>query len=198
MKKALLGGIVILIIIFGAAPLGAHPHVFIDYRANFVFDQKGLRGMKLKWTFDEFYSNSLLQDYDQKHDRILRVPEVKRLEKEAFAAIAKCNYFCDLRLNQKVFVIRSVTDFFATVEHNQLVYVFFIPCPIMAKRVDQELRLALYDSTYYISIALKNPKPVSFTNPAKLCCVLTIDEFSGDLPAALQTMPEEIIVKFRK
>jgi ABC-type uncharacterized transport system substrate-binding protein len=198
MRKIFWSGIILVIILFNTMPLFAHPHVFIDYQANFIFNQKGLSGVKLKWIFDEFYSASLLRDYDQKHDKSLSVSEVKRLQKEAFAAIANYNYFCDLRLNKKVFVIRSITDFNAAVENNRLIYVFFIPCQIIAKQNGQEIRLALYDSTYYISIALKNVNAVSITNPAKLRCALAIDEFSGELPEALQTMPEEIIIKFQK
>jgi ABC-type uncharacterized transport system substrate-binding protein len=67
-----------------------------------------------------------------------------------------------------------------------------------AKEDIQVLRLALYDSTYYISISLKNSDPVSITNPAKIYCTMAIDEFSGEIPEALQTMPEEIIIKFKK
>jgi ABC-type uncharacterized transport system substrate-binding protein len=134
MRKIFWSGIILVIILFNTMPLFAHPHVFIDYQANFIFNQKGLSGVKLKWIFDEFYSASLLRDYDQKHDKSLSVSEVKRLQKEAFAAIANYNYFCDLRLNKKVFVIRSITDFNAAVENNRLIYVFFIPCQIIAKQ----------------------------------------------------------------
>jgi ABC-type uncharacterized transport system substrate-binding protein len=134
MRKIFWSGIILVIILFNTMPLFAHPHVFIDYQANFIFNQKGLSGVKLKWIFDEFYSASSLRDYDQKHDKSLSVSEVKRLQKEAFAAIANYNYFCDLRLNKKVFVIRSITDFNAAVENNRLIYVFFIPCQIIAKQ----------------------------------------------------------------
>jgi ABC-type uncharacterized transport system substrate-binding protein len=135
MRKIFWSGIILVIILFNTMPLFAHPHVFIDYQANFIFNQKGLSGVKLKWIFDEFYSASSLRDYDQKHDKSLSVSEVKRLQKEAFAAIANYNYFCDLRLNKKVFVIRSITDFNAAVENNRLIYVFFIPCQIIAKQI---------------------------------------------------------------
>jgi ABC-type uncharacterized transport system substrate-binding protein len=134
MRKIFWSGIILVIILFNTMPLFAHPHVFIDYQANFIFNQKGLSGVKLKWIFDEFYSASSLRDYDQKHDKSLSVSEVKRLQKEAFAAIANYNYFCDLRLNKKVFVIRSITDFNAAAENNRLIYVFFIPCQIIAKQ----------------------------------------------------------------
>ena len=55
MKKPYLALIALLV----PCSLFAHPHVFIDYTVNFVFDQNELTGVETQWIFDEMYPYSI-------------------------------------------------------------------------------------------------------------------------------------------
>ena len=46
-----------------AAPAGAHPHVFVEAGVEVVFDEAGrVAGVRLSWTYDEFFSFMLTED----------------------------------------------------------------------------------------------------------------------------------------
>ncbi len=49
-----------------AANTDAHPQVWIETVATFVFDRGKVVGIKLEWTFDEFFSESLIDTFDPK------------------------------------------------------------------------------------------------------------------------------------
>jgi len=42
----------------------SHPHVFIYNSIKVVFDKKGLVGFRVKWVFDEMFSNMLIYDFE--------------------------------------------------------------------------------------------------------------------------------------
>ncbi len=66
-----------------AAPVAAHPHVFIDTDFDLVFDAEGrLAAVRIEWTYDEFYSLMLVEENGLDADGD-GVPEPERLN--AFA-----------------------------------------------------------------------------------------------------------------
>ncbi|MEM9032336.1 MAG: DUF1007 family protein [Pseudomonadota bacterium] len=53
-----------------AAPAGAHPHIFIDAGLGLVVDDKGqLIAVEVRWTYDEFYSLVIVEDWGLDADR---------------------------------------------------------------------------------------------------------------------------------
>ena len=65
-----------------AAPLGAHPHVFIDTGLELYFDASGrLESLRITWVYDEFYSLLVTEDMglDPDFDGKLTAEEQNRL-----------------------------------------------------------------------------------------------------------------------
>ncbi|NNE53902.1 MAG: DUF1007 family protein [Sulfitobacter sp.] len=65
-----------------AAPLGAHPHVFIDTGLELSFDSAGqLESVRVTWVYDEFYSLLITEDMglDPDYDGILTEAEQAEL-----------------------------------------------------------------------------------------------------------------------
>lgn len=72
------------IAVISAVSASAHPHVFIDAKANFVADQNGyVTALQITWTYDAFTSLSLqdLLDLDLDSDGVLSDADLARVVK---------------------------------------------------------------------------------------------------------------------
>jgi ABC-type uncharacterized transport system substrate-binding protein len=81
-----------------AANTDAHPHVWIDTVATFVFDRGKVVSIKLEWTFDEFFSESLIDSIHPKKKGTLDAKEIKELYEKDLANLKNYEYFIHLRL----------------------------------------------------------------------------------------------------
>jgi len=65
-----------------AAPVGAHPHIFVDTGLDLRFDDEGrLTEVKITWAYDEFYSLLITEDrgLDQDFDGEMTAAELEDL-----------------------------------------------------------------------------------------------------------------------
>jgi ABC-type uncharacterized transport system substrate-binding protein len=65
-----------------AAPAAAHPHVFVDATVEVLTEAGAVTGVRLVWTYDDFFSLMLTEDLglDTDGDLILTNPEAAALE----------------------------------------------------------------------------------------------------------------------
>ena len=150
--------------------LHAHPHIFIDSKLTIVFDEKGLAGIKVNWFFDKMYSAILIEDYDKNSNGKLDAPEIEKMKQYAFKAIKGYNYFTFIIIDKKSYPVKKVKKFSAEKFSNRIIYEFFIPCQVKAKRSFQEIKIAMYDETYYTDISFYKKAPVRLVNDELFEC----------------------------
>lgn len=78
MKQVYLAGVFALL----AAPVAAHPHVFIDTGIEVIFDAEGrAEALRITWTYDDLISLALLSDrgMDEDFDGVLTPAELATL-----------------------------------------------------------------------------------------------------------------------
>lgn len=71
-----------IVAILAGSPVSAHPHVFIDAKAEFRFDRDGsLAALHISWTYDAFSSLTLIEalDLDKDNDGVLDAGDLARL-----------------------------------------------------------------------------------------------------------------------
>ena len=186
------------ILFFFPALCLAHPHVFVDCTLTFVFDTNGLSGLKERWVFDEMFSSMILQDFDKDKNSLLNSQEIADIKKGAFLNLKNFNYFNHATINGENFPVKFVTEFFAEVRENHLIYTFFIPCHIAAASSYKEIKIAMYDSTYYVDVSLMNKPPVRFEDGDAMEYTYRIADNTQALYYYGQIAPQEIILNFRK
>ncbi len=72
----------LLFCLFSVAPLGAHPHIFVDTGLDLRFDAQGrLTEVRIIWAYDEFYSLLITEDrgLDPDFDGVLTEAEKEDL-----------------------------------------------------------------------------------------------------------------------
>ncbi len=193
MKKPYLPLIALLI----PFSLLSHPHVFIDYTVNFVFDQNGVAGIETQWIFDEMYSSMLIQDYDVDKDGRFNSSEIKTAKQDAFSNLKNYNYFVYITIDSKCFEVKSVENFSVDVRDNRVVYRFFIPCVVPATPSYKKIEICMYDETYYVDLLPLGDDPVRFTNKGNIDYEVKVFEDTKESRDYGEIYPYSIRLKFR-
>ncbi len=149
MKTRLLPLLLLIFLLVPASQPLAHPHSFVESRLEVVFDEIGLAGFQQHWTLDPMLTLLVMEIVDKDGDFQISPDEVRIVHDESFVHIGEFGYFTDIRVNGMPFEITEVRDFTAHVEDGKLIYEFFVPC--RAKAVDEftEVKVAIYDPSFY-------------------------------------------------
>lgn len=81
-----------------AAPLQAHPHVWVSVEATVLFDNGTITGLQQRWLFDEFYSAQAGEGLDKNRDGKLDRSELAELAQVNMEGLKEFEYFTNARL----------------------------------------------------------------------------------------------------
>ncbi len=144
------------------APTGlfAHPHMFIDCTADFVWDKAQLSGCYLEWTLDQFFSADIIQAYDENRDGKFNAAETKLVHDNAFINLKNYYYFTFIRQGSKRTNPPEVSKFSVRQKDGKLIYRFFVD---LSQTAPGELDFACYDYTFFCDISYPGSAPIKLT-----------------------------------
>ena len=154
----------LLCLLWGFIPinnLSAHPHVFIDTSVTVVFDQKGITGFRIEWEFDEMFSAMIIQDFDEDYDSSFSSAEIENIEQNAFSNLKNFHYFTYISWKGGEYDGKKIEDFYAAISGGTLIYRFFVPCRISAVDKEKEVKVWVYDDSYYCDVGYAENAPVN-------------------------------------
>ncbi|SMP71982.1 ABC-type uncharacterized transport system, substrate-binding protein [Desulfonatronum zhilinae] len=138
-----------------AQPARAHPHVWVDYAIEARFDATGLVGFQHRWTFDEMFSSQIMDMFDADGNGVFSDEEIEEVRRGAFEYLSEYDYFIQIKVNDSPFHVASVTDFRASIQGHQVVYDFFIPCPVPVGAEPKIVHLLVADMEYFVDLGLE-------------------------------------------
>ena len=174
----------------------SHPHVFIYNSIKVVFDKKGLVGFRVKWVFDEMFSNMLIYDFDKNGNGSFEPSEIREIKNGAFSNLKNFDYFTHIKINGKPFKVKFVKDFSAKIKGDALTYRFFVPCHVLALSTFKEIKISIYDDSFYCSVFLTK-NPIDFENTSPYEFHYRIGKNKKEAYYYGQVFPEEITLRFR-
>jgi ABC-type uncharacterized transport system substrate-binding protein len=174
-----------------------HAHVWINNAVIVHFDKNGMAGFKQEWIFDEMFSNMIIHDFDKNRNSKFEPAEVKEVYKGAFSNLKNFEYFTHVKINGEPFKVVFVKDFNAEIVKNKITYHFFVPCHIKAILLYKEIRIGIYDESFYTSINLSKDK-ILFQNDTGYEHHHRVELNKNEPYYYGQVYPEEIVLKFRK
>lgn len=188
--------LMILPLLLAQGPALAHPHIFVDAKAGFAFDEAGqVDGLRISWTYDAFTTLFLFDvlDLDKDGDGAL--------DDKDYAAILKGEtewqegYVGDIyfEVNEVVQPHLVPVNAEALYEDERITVRFDLPLEAPVDVAGQDVVLRLYDPNYYYAysvIEIVEPKPVPEN------CDLALypfepDALTSDLLVALGTLSRE-------
>jgi ABC-type uncharacterized transport system substrate-binding protein len=161
-----------------ADPASAHPHVWINAVATFLFEDGMLVGVRHHWEFDEMFGSYVIEEQDADRDGRLDRNEIASIQANAFSNLRDYDYFTHVRIDGKDMPLHEVTDFTARIENGVLVYEFTMP---LAEPIDpgaSQFAAGVYDAEYYVEVLLDEDDPVRFEGLPSGACTYAIREDS--------------------
>ncbi|MFO7783708.1 MAG: DUF1007 family protein [Desulfatiglandales bacterium] len=184
------------ILIFKVQVFG-HAHVWIYTAVIVHFDKGGMAGFKQEWVFDEMFSHMIIHDYDKNQNGVFEPAEVEEIYKGAFSNLENFSYFTNVKINGKPFEITTVQDFNAKIVKDRVVYHFFVPCRVEASSYYKEVRIGIYDESYYTNITVLEDQ-IFITNDVDYDYYYSVESNEDEPYYYGQVYPEEIVLKFRE
>lgn len=189
--------LIISFVLLGGKLSQAHPHVFIDSWVTVVFDEKGLAGFNIRWSFDDMFSSMMIMDFDTNQNGRFEPSEIKELKKGAFSYLKEFDYFVHVKIGKKPFKVKYVTDFKAETKDNKLIYHFFVPCHVRTDRQWKDVRISVYDEKYYTDI-LPGKAHLKFKNQMPFEVRHQLRQNKAEAYFFEQIYPYEATIRFRK
>ncbi len=161
MGRRALAGLAVVLLVVGATaaqprPVQAHPHIWIDVSVDLRFDGDILKGMRVTWLFDEYYSAFALEERDINGNGRLEPEELAVLE-NGHHGLKEYSYFTHLKLGDLVpetLKVEAVENFKVEWKGDRLQYAFDVPLPEDLDPAKTRFEVGFYDETYYIDLNL--------------------------------------------
>ena len=178
--------------ISAAGPACAHPHVFIDTRVEVIFDKAGKASqVRIAWTYDDFYSLSMLADqgYDMDGDGKLTEDELYRLS--GFDMHWQAGYPGDTYalFGDTPLKLGPPHDYTAEFTDGKLISTHLRDIEPAIDPVAKPLVVRSYDPSYYVEYTITDPPQVTGREGCKVALV------EPDLTAA-DTQLQEALSKY--
>lgn len=147
MKKLLIT--VVSVLLFVQFPAHAHPHLFIAPGVSFIQDKGAIKAVRIRWVWDEFWSEEVMFACDMDGNGLLSASEIKLVKKDFFDGVQDFDYFFMMKSDGQKIKFGAAKDFTVkATDDNCLMYEFTLETlnPVIPKN---KLELFFFDKTIY-------------------------------------------------
>jgi ABC-type uncharacterized transport system substrate-binding protein len=182
-----------------ASPALAHPHVWVTAKAEIVFADGRVTGIRHLWTFDEAYTAYVTQGLDRDNDGKLTPEELQPLADENTNSLEEFGYFTTVKVNGRKQAFDPPREPRMVMEKSQVAMSYFLPLKVPAS-ASGAVAMEIDDPTFFVyfslaegrdSIALANAPQGCVTSIAKAKALDTamqqILQAEGALPLSLSS-----------
>lgn len=154
-----------------AAPVAAHPHVWVTNEITILFDKGSIAGLRHKWTFDDMYTAMAIQGLDTNKDGIYDRQELAELAQVNIDGLKEFEYFTFVKLAGQRLATGAPADFY--LEHSKdglLSLHFTLPFtqPVMVDAKGFAVQVA--DPGFFIAFEFAKTEPVKLGAGAPASC----------------------------
>ena len=187
-----------LLIALPAIEAYAHPHVFITSHAALDFEGDSLSQMAVEWTFDELFTQLIVVDYDGGKKGSFTDAEAVALKKGAFDNLRNFHYFLAFYIDGKALILPPIRDFKPTIRAGRLVYSFSLPLRLPIPAKPTELRITIYDDSYYVAFDKMSPKDIEIHSTGSVEAAVSIEKTKVKAEWPGQFMPDQIVFRMKR
>jgi ABC-type uncharacterized transport system substrate-binding protein len=195
--------------LLGALPAYAHPHVFVDARAELVFKDGVIVAVRNVWRFDDAFSAFATQGLDTNNDGVLSLEELAPLAKINVDSLKEYDYFTYLRVADKRRGFKLPTEYWLSMDNGLLTLFFTLPLIEPVKVGKDPVTLDVSDESYFVDITLVKDEPALLVgnpsgcalgvrhkedpDPASAAILGQVPASERELPAHLKWMTQGLI-----
>jgi ABC-type uncharacterized transport system substrate-binding protein len=152
-----------------SAEAAAHPHVFVDAKAEILFDGQGrMTHVRNVWQFDPAFSAFASQGLDVNGDGKLSNKELQPLAKVNVNSLKEYAYFTYLTVDKKQVRFKFPDQYFLRVYDKRLTLFYDLPLatPIAP---ESETTLEIYDPEYFVAFTFAKKNPIALYHAPPGC-----------------------------
>ncbi len=138
----------------------AHPHVFADTRTEVIGKDGKLAALRHVWRFDEFFSATVLLEFDKDGNGRLEGAELDEVEGTIKRSTAEFNFFQNVYDNGRE-VAMTVPGRMAVSFDGPLMLLIFESVPGRDIALAGDLTFGIFDPTFYTSLDFINDGDLS-------------------------------------
>lgn len=179
-----------------AAPAVAHPYVWVEARAEIVFDASArVAGIRHPWTFDPAYSSYATMGLDMDRDGNPDPEKLAELAETNLASLAEANYFTAIKVDGSSANLASPADRQATIVNDRLVLRFLLPLgsPAMA----DEITIRIGDPTFFTAFTLPEAADATMLDGAPEACRVSISHPAASGSEDVERLAQDIAAALR-
>jgi ABC-type uncharacterized transport system substrate-binding protein len=165
-------------------PAEAHPHIFAEARLEMVVNDDGrVSEFRHVWRFDEFFSSTVLVEFDANRNLELEQSELEAVGAVIKESLAEFDYFTTVTHDGAAVAVSAPQQIYADFQDGQLL-TFFSVAPVTQPPVSGKVSVGVYDPTMYTAI--------DFVNDTDL---VVIGETGACQRAVVRPDPDQIIAE---
>ncbi len=192
-SRGILAVIALVTALFAAStPALAHPHVFIDARAELVFDDHGdLTAIRHVWRFDEAFSAFATQGMATDDNGHITRETLQPLAKVNVDSLKDFDYFTFLHVGPKRYGFKIPTEYWLQMDKGLLTLFFTLNLTTPVHVSKLPVVLDVYDPSYFVDYTLVPSEPALLVNAPQGCKMQVQPKGDPDPSAAaiLATIP---------
>ncbi len=147
----------------------AHPHVWVEARAQVLFDKSGLvSGIRNDWVFDEMYSAFAVQGLE-KAGQPATPQDLAPLAKTNVESLADYDYFTYAKADGHKLVFGKPVDYVLEERPDKRVVLHFTLPLTAPTKTGRAMSFQIYDPTYFVDFELAAKNPVSLAGAPTGC-----------------------------
>ena len=159
----------VLVSLAFVAPAAAHPHVWVKATSELVYAADGsVTGIRQHWVFDDMFSAFAVQGLQGKEKGKFTREELAPLAQTNVESLKEFKYFTYATADgAKTPFTDPLPDYWLDYKDELLTLTFTLPFkqPVKAK----DLKVELYDPTYFIDFELEKETPVHLVGAPAQC-----------------------------
>ncbi|MEO8667483.1 MAG: DUF1007 family protein [Bauldia sp.] len=176
-----------------AVPAAAHPHVFVDARAEIVFDPAGyVTGIRHIWQFDEAFSAFAIQGLDTNNDGKLSDAELAPLAKVNVESLQEYDFFTVLKVGKTREVLTPPKEYWLDFHGGRLTLFYTLP---LAKptAIAAGASVEVFDPEYFVAFTFVKQTPVKLDGAPGGCkaAVRPPHELDAQTMAEMAAVPKD-------
>lgn len=140
------------LVLAGAAPALAHPHVFAEASLEVAVDEGGfVTALRHVWRFDDLFSATVMLEFDANADLVLDNEELEAVGSVIHESLAEFGYFQFVTAAGKDIEMHAPDRIMADFQDSQLT-ILFESRPAQSLKLDGTVDFGVYDPTFYTAI----------------------------------------------
>jgi ABC-type uncharacterized transport system substrate-binding protein len=166
-------------------PALAHPHVFAETSTEVIGAQGKLASLRHVWRFDEFFSATVLLEFDLDGNGKLEGAELDKVEQTIKASTAEFNFFQNVYDNGRE-VRMAVPGKMNVSFDGPLMLLIFESTPEREIALSGELTFGIFDPTFYTSLEFINDSDLKAQGFPEACKMSIVRPDPDEVIAANQ------------